>query len=661
MAQQSPAYLNYLASHAWQVQRRRRLEFDGYRCQRCGASENLDVHHLTYARLGYEDIADLFTRCRDCHTHHHQTRRKEVAAIDEERALKEMRQFQQDFYHVCKEMRDGLIHPRFVCLHVGPGGGKSSLPVIAAKLLIPSVVERLAWFTPRTTLRRQAAEGFDDQFWQQLLNHRFGIREVRNEVNPCGTKIGYVSSHQALSRDQYQLHAQEFSKSRYALFIDEGHHVYDGTALYSAIRPLVAKAAVIFILTGTLQRNDKRPISFVNYVGDARDLVVDRTSLEHYYFIEYDIEDALREKAIIPISFIQFDGPSRWLDRSGKEVESEAMTDDDDAIYTALNTEIGQQILRRCVEDWKKHRMNQTRSQLLVVCGTISQAKMYLRFARDARSVEAAIATTDNDAEADINIQRFKSGDIPIRITVGKAYEGMDAPSITHRCCLTHIRSQPWLFQMFGRLWRVDNKAIRDGVPYEEQTGYAYVPGDRLMCEVIKTIRDVRDRAIFGRVGTSTNGTGQGIPRDQIVPLSSSVATEWSTDIAGETISADEYARAQMVRESFNLRASHIDITRMLRAWDAGAIPPLHTSSHTQIFAPRPTSRKTEGLIRGKINSWIQTWCAENDREPEEINRILSKDYGPREQMKDPEQLMNFYLEVQRRLPRDSDEDNDLI
>ena len=58
----------------WPQRRKQRLEIDGYRCVVCkrGADEiRLEVHHLTYARLGNEDVQhDLMTVCAECHATH---------------------------------------------------------------------------------------------------------------------------------------------------------------------------------------------------------------------------------------------------------------------------------------------------------------------------------------------------------------------------------------------------------------------------------------------------------------------------------------------------------------------------------------------------------------------------------------------------------------
>ena len=62
-------YHDYLQSEEWLKLKRERLKIDDYACALCGNRAALDVHHLIYPhRLGTEEISDLLTLCRDCHT-----------------------------------------------------------------------------------------------------------------------------------------------------------------------------------------------------------------------------------------------------------------------------------------------------------------------------------------------------------------------------------------------------------------------------------------------------------------------------------------------------------------------------------------------------------------------------------------------------------------
>lgn len=63
-------YTSYMASARWAQKRAWKLEAVGHRCEKCGQSKYsgvLDVHHLTYDRLGHERLEDLQVLCKQCH------------------------------------------------------------------------------------------------------------------------------------------------------------------------------------------------------------------------------------------------------------------------------------------------------------------------------------------------------------------------------------------------------------------------------------------------------------------------------------------------------------------------------------------------------------------------------------------------------------------
>lgn len=67
----SSFYQEYIHSDAWQRRRKRAIKRAGGKCQRCGSTERLEAHHLTYARLGREKPADLIVLCHACHQAEH--------------------------------------------------------------------------------------------------------------------------------------------------------------------------------------------------------------------------------------------------------------------------------------------------------------------------------------------------------------------------------------------------------------------------------------------------------------------------------------------------------------------------------------------------------------------------------------------------------------
>jgi hypothetical protein len=64
-------YLAYLNSPAWRVTRNRALRLANWRCRRCEGKRDLQVHHLTYERLGREWDQDLEVLCDSCHRGEH--------------------------------------------------------------------------------------------------------------------------------------------------------------------------------------------------------------------------------------------------------------------------------------------------------------------------------------------------------------------------------------------------------------------------------------------------------------------------------------------------------------------------------------------------------------------------------------------------------------
>jgi hypothetical protein len=65
----------YLRSPHWRARRARAIALAAGRCERCGKPGRLEVHHLTYKRLGRERDRDLRALCHRCHQIAEQRRR----------------------------------------------------------------------------------------------------------------------------------------------------------------------------------------------------------------------------------------------------------------------------------------------------------------------------------------------------------------------------------------------------------------------------------------------------------------------------------------------------------------------------------------------------------------------------------------------------------
>jgi 5-methylcytosine-specific restriction endonuclease McrA len=61
-----------LGQQAYRRLLKRVLERDGWRCQKCGALRDLQVHHRTYrSQQGNDSLANLVTLCAYCHMQEH--------------------------------------------------------------------------------------------------------------------------------------------------------------------------------------------------------------------------------------------------------------------------------------------------------------------------------------------------------------------------------------------------------------------------------------------------------------------------------------------------------------------------------------------------------------------------------------------------------------
>jgi phage terminase large subunit GpA-like protein len=56
-----------------------------HRCAACGSDDRLNIHHISYGRLGREKLEDVVVLCRQCHTYLHNS---EKMGFSKERWIK---------------------------------------------------------------------------------------------------------------------------------------------------------------------------------------------------------------------------------------------------------------------------------------------------------------------------------------------------------------------------------------------------------------------------------------------------------------------------------------------------------------------------------------------------------------------------------------------
>ena len=398
---------------------------------------------------------------------------------------------------------------RDVLAAVTPGGGKSLLPIIAARhLLGAGVVERVIWVVPRDTLKQQAEEAFADPAWRQALGHALTVRAADNGPDPSRGLAGYVTTYQAVAAAP-ELHLAECQRYRTLLVIDELHHLPaldgldagdDAAAWSRALLPLFETAVVRLLMSGTLQRADGRAILWLPYrrlapKDPVREIALDTPG---WAVVGYSRRTALQEQAILPCVFGAVDGEAEWLDADQTVCGPHRLSGRLDlarpALFTALRTEFAEHLLAQAFQACRAHRQQRRQAlglaphdaalglgKLLVVAPNQALAQQYLAHLRRglpaasaARQVQLAVSDV---ADAHEVIAAFRLLPEPsVLCTVAMAYEGMDAPGVTHIAALTHIRSRAWLEQLIARATRVDPH----GDAYHDQQATIFHPDDAL-------------------------------------------------------------------------------------------------------------------------------------------------------------------------------------
>ena len=427
-----------------------------------------------------------------------------------------------------EQIVDGIISGsgiRNIIEHILPGGGKSAIPMIAGRLIAAGKADHICWVVPRKSLQDQGERNFIDPFFRQLFDHRMMIRSSTNEDDPSRGLSGFVTTYQAIGIDEAQTVLFELLRRRYILILDEFHHLELDGIWHKAIQPIYDAAAYRILMTGTLERGDQKKIAFMPYRETSQGSVPELEDSADTAIVKYGRTAALQERAIIPLKFHLSDARAAWIDRQGQEHNVSSIsriikrTIAPQAVFTVISSEFADQLLDTALRHWQSWRERQPRAKFLIVTAGIDQAK---KIAEDLESLglRSDIATSHESAAAHHAIKKYKSGALDCLVCIAMCYEGMDVPEISHICCLTNIRSNPWITQMVGRAVRID----RNGAAYEDQAGFIFAPDDILMREIVEDIR--REQLPFVTRGEqlglfgSEGGNGGG-RRETITPLGS--------------------------------------------------------------------------------------------------------------------------------------------
>lgn len=365
-----------------------------------------------------------------------------------------LRKHQREIVEVCREILEGRPI-REIILSVTPGGGKSFVPVIVADNLIPVIADKICWVVPRNSLKYQGEGEFCDPRWGTAKR----LRAAENGGNLSRGYDGYITTYQAVGQNP-ECHAAEFGRHKYILFLDEFHHVAYDSVWHYALKPLVYNKNTVLVIkaSGTLSRGDGEWTAFLKYDALGN---INLTNDEHRRVIAYSRGEATADGAILPVRFNLVDGESEWKEMDGHQNTSKLSGEESaKALFTALRTEYASHLIRTALFDFE-HQITSgdyPDAKMLVVAPNIEIAQVYTYYLKQHGHIGNAlwgdrvqIATSDDTSAARKTIKDFKAGICRILITVAMAYEGLNVPEISVICCLSHIRSVPWLEQCFAR------------------------------------------------------------------------------------------------------------------------------------------------------------------------------------------------------------------
>ncbi len=334
------------------------------------------------------------------------------------------------------EIVDGIIRGgsiKNIIIRATPGSGKSTIPLIAGRLITAGIADKLAWICPRMTLQDQGERSFIDPFFRQMFGHNLSIRSSTNDNNPSRNTNGFVSTYQAVAVDDKETILEDFRRHSYILVLDEFHHAEEEGEWTKALMPLYEKAAFRVLMTGTLERGDRKRIAFTSYQQTGeKEFMPCLESDDQTAVIEYTRKDALADKAIIPVVFKFSDGHAKW-EKDGQEYASKISTKDVSkvtaALYTAINTEYAYELLDACIKHWNQHRTTRPSARLLIVAAQIQNAKEYLAHVLNA-GLRARIATSEDSGEAARDIKGIQGRQIRCP---GDGGDGIRGPGLSFR------------------------------------------------------------------------------------------------------------------------------------------------------------------------------------------------------------------------------------
>lgn len=593
------------------------IKADG-KCQICGdeLKNNWHIDHIIpFSICKKTELNNLQITCKTCNL-----KKGNKMLRKHQRELKEQIESIVQNYKAT-----GFLNKKKIIVSAFPGGGKSLLPIIAGKILKDAgIIEKMAIIVPRKSLKSQGAQEFKKGYIQSIFPNNLEIRESGNDINPSHGSFGFIVTYNALvsakSNNSHRTNAFEydFQKNDYCLFLDEFHHVVEdskdieGYNFYKAIKPLVENAKFLICVSGTPFRHlSTEKIAFLDFQESINE--IGEKIKQPILDIEYTYEDAIREKAIIPLhhnlgNLVHLS----YIKKSYKNEESVIKTSIENGtdLAVAIDSGYGKNLLELGLKHWQDYRNRiNLRSKLIIVGHDQKHCREIVKSLSKV-GVESCLAISDEKENAHIDIENFrKKSTSKVLVTCQMAYEGLDCREATHIIILTRITSLPWLIQVFTRPMRFD----ADGLPYEKQYAMAFVPDYepfRIALEILRAKQEPIIVDPFEEDFEEIKEKLGEIPADLDVATPSIENKESSMDgvTQGDAIEEIELSNELLIKinafqTKWNIHSSEKDTYKMLR--DNGmlsALDEIKVSTEIEVKVNNPmTIKEREDYWKKKI------------------------------------------------------------
>lgn len=555
------------------------------KCSNCGDPLPIGWHAdhiMPYSKGGETDVSNGQALCAKCNLKKGGNMPDSIVLrpwqqYAEERT-KELVEFLKEQHNQGKQV---TIEQKSLVMWLDPGMGKTLLYLHCLNYLFRiGFVERAGVYTPRVNLCTQSELDWKDNFRHSYNAPVMG--EILHAPNGSGLinepgQFGFISTYQSLiatstATTPFNEHAAIFDRHSTALVVDEaqllGVHglTQEKNKSTEYIQMLATRAKIIFVLTGTPLRSDGKRLAMAHYSEKDTDGKVYLIPAVRASYL-----DGVKFGSLRPFEFELFDGRAiyQYLDGEREYLQLTSMKDGLGKVLENRGWWSG--AVDRTVEKVRELQAVYKPYCGLIACASQAQATEVMAYLRDKHpSIRALKAISDEVVEARENLRDFKTGRFDILVTVAMAHIGYDHKPITVICCLTAIRNEGWLRQLFGRGWRWDTNAPPD------QYVYVIAPDDKAMQRIVYRLREESQDGIKEREPEIMDSEDREIEQQRLGITVNAELTDGRAvgmDAATDVV-AGEYPGLLEAAKTWGLRASPLTgLMGLLRTYKGTSDP----------------------------------------------------------------------------------------